>query len=464
MGAAAELRRVRPGPHHTDPVAVLVAEERERAHRLGGVLARLHHFDSASDSTSALAAAATAASSGGRDRAWWEKSKRRRSGATQRPLLAHVVPEDLAQRTVQEVGAGVVAPGTRDGRRRSPPGRPARRRSRRSTVARCTISPGRTGTGCRARAARPVSVAIIPVSPTWPPDLRRRTGCGRGRPRRGRRRASASTATTGRAPRSADSRRTGGAFAVEQRPVGRSSSARPSAGRGRAPGRAGAARPLALETLEVHLGAGLGGHLEGELDREPVGVVQPEGYRHPRTVGRPPWPAAPSRMADPESQGAEEAPSSRSTVSWITVELPRRATGRPPEDRRPPPRTRRGRDRGATPSWSARRDGPPDDAAQDVSASFVGRQHAVGHEHRHRPAVVGQDPQRDVGLSVRAVAQCPVISSATARCTGRNTSVSYERSTRPGAPGGLRSSPAPVSMFVRRAGRSEVPSPAGCTA
>ena len=47
--------------------------------------------------------------------------------------------------------------------------------------------------------------------------------------------------------------------------------------------------------------------------------------------------------------------------------------------------------------------GPAHDAAQHVAATLVGGQDAVGHEHGHGPAVVGQHAQRDVGALVGPV-------------------------------------------------------------
>jgi hypothetical protein len=49
-------------------------------------------------------------------------------------------------------------------------------------------------------------------------------------------------------------------------------------------------------------------------------------------------------------------------------------------------------------------DSPADLAAQHVAPALVGGQHPVSQQERHGPAVVGQDPQRHVGLGVGAVA------------------------------------------------------------
>ena len=45
--------------------------------------------------------------------------------------------------------------------------------------------------------------------------------------------------------------------------------------------------------------------------------------------------------------------------------------------------------------------GAADDAAQHVAALLVRRHHAVGDEERHRAAVLGEDPQRDVAVARR---------------------------------------------------------------
>ena len=52
------------------------------------------------------------------------------------------------------------------------------------------------------------------------------------------------------------------------------------------------------------------------------------------------------------------------------------------------------------PEPTRRQHGAPDDAAQHVAPALVGRQDAVGHQHGHGPAVIGHQPQGDVGLLV----------------------------------------------------------------
>ncbi len=46
---------------------------------------------------------------------------------------------------------------------------------------------------------------------------------------------------------------------------------------------------------------------------------------------------------------------------------------------------------------------PPDDPSQHVATTLVRRQDAVGHQHRHRPPVIGHDSKPHVGLLVTAV-------------------------------------------------------------
>ncbi len=98
-------------------------------------------------STAALAKAKTCASSFLVGAAWWEKSKRSRSGATSEPCWRTWSPRTLAQRPVQEVGAGVVAaqrlaPLAVDGGQ-SRPGRPG---SRPLIRARWAVRPGKAET------------------------------------------------------------------------------------------------------------------------------------------------------------------------------------------------------------------------------------------------------------------------------------------------------------------------------
>ena len=91
-------------------------------------------------------------------------------GRDERALLLHVWPEHLAQRPVQDVRAGVVAP---DGV--APLGVDLRRRllpdfdGRRRQLDEVAVQPGQRVRWCRARAPTPVGVVMVPVSPTWPP-------------------------------------------------------------------------------------------------------------------------------------------------------------------------------------------------------------------------------------------------------------------------------------------------------
>ena len=157
------------GLEHPDDVAVLVAEERDGA--------ELH-----------------------RPRPWWSRRPHRRVGedlavgdpldlgdlvvgdrvvvaeveaqpirSDERAGLLDVLAEHLAQRVVQQVSAGVVAPDRgRAARRRSPPPPAARRRDRTAG------DPRRVPTQARQRRSRVEHLGgavsgIVPVSPTWPP-------------------------------------------------------------------------------------------------------------------------------------------------------------------------------------------------------------------------------------------------------------------------------------------------------
>ena len=50
--------------------------------------------------------------------------------------------------------------------------------------------------------------------------------------------------------------------------------------------------------------------------------------------------------------------------------------------------------------------GPAQDAAQDVAAALVGREHAVVDEHRARAGVLGEDAQAEVGAVVVVAGTC----------------------------------------------------------
>ena len=108
----------------------------------------------------------------GRDRLEVAEVEAQPVGRHQRALLLDVVAEHLAQRPVQDVGAGVVAA---DGvaalavdaaRRPSWPGLDRALDAPR----RVAVQAGQAVGGVDAPRAVPVSVVMVPVSPTWPPD------------------------------------------------------------------------------------------------------------------------------------------------------------------------------------------------------------------------------------------------------------------------------------------------------
>ncbi len=143
----------------------------------------------------------------------------------------------------------------------------------------------------------------------------------------------------------------------------------PAAGVG--PGQFALGRHLALEALGVDLDAGLGRHLHGELDGKAVGVVQPEGRRRP-TPGPSRRAAPPRGSTEPASRVRRNAPSSRSTVSWMRsssrdehgVGAAEHVGHRGDEARRD------GLDHA---QLEGPAHGPADDAAQDVAPALVGR-------------------------------------------------------------------------------------------
>ena len=75
------------------------------------------------------------------------------------------------------------------------------------------------------------------------------------------------------------------------------------------------------------------------------------------------------------------------------------------------------------PDPPALQDRPPHDAAQDVAAVLVGGHDAVGDQERHPARVVGEDPQRAVGVGVLVVAAAAQLARR-ARSAARKWSVS----------------------------------------
>ncbi len=170
VGAAAQLGRVRTGLEHPHDVAVLVAEEGDGAELLGELLRGLVVAHRIVGEDLGVGEVLDADELVGRDGLVVAEVEPQAVGVDQRALLLDVLAEHLAQGPVQQVGGGVVAadgvaPIDVDGHDRVLPlgdlavgdARPrggARRARRRR---------------CRARVAVPVSVRIVPVSPTWPP-------------------------------------------------------------------------------------------------------------------------------------------------------------------------------------------------------------------------------------------------------------------------------------------------------
>ena len=168
--AAAQLDR-RPGFEHADDVAVLVAEEGDRAHRLGLGLGGLEHprplvaqrlgVDQPLDLGDLLVG----------DRLVVREVEPQPVGADVRAGLLDVIAEHPAQRPVQQVRAGVVAA---DGLAAFDVDRRRRRLAGRDLALDQAHRRGAAGSGranvVSSTSARPVSVTIVPVSPTWPPD------------------------------------------------------------------------------------------------------------------------------------------------------------------------------------------------------------------------------------------------------------------------------------------------------
>ena len=110
VGAAAELARDVLDLDHPHPVAVLLAEQRHRAELLGLVARHLHRADRAGSALiHSLTRSSTSRASLGAERGAVGEVEAELVGAHRRAGLAHVGPEQLAQRGVQQVGGGVVA-------------------------------------------------------------------------------------------------------------------------------------------------------------------------------------------------------------------------------------------------------------------------------------------------------------------------------------------------------------------
>ena len=110
VGAATQLERMPAGLEHAHDVAVLVAEERDRTELGGVVLGGLVVAHRVVGEDLVVGEVFDLADLLGRDRLEVAEVEPQAVGRDQRTLLLHVVAEHLAQRPVQDVGAGVVAP------------------------------------------------------------------------------------------------------------------------------------------------------------------------------------------------------------------------------------------------------------------------------------------------------------------------------------------------------------------
>ena len=175
----------------------------------------------------------------------------------------------------------------------------------------------------------------------------------------------------------------------------------------------GAARLLGPPPLDAHvlleLGridgqALLGGELGGEVEREPVGVVQLEdhlagelGLAPPLRggdlvlqAGQPPAQRVVEAglLAGDDPLDQVRAAGHLGVVGTVEVDGHARQLGeqRPVDAEQPRPADR-----------------PADEPAQHVAPTLVGGKDAVGDEQSHRPGVVGQHPQAHVGRGALAV-------------------------------------------------------------
>ena len=292
-------------------------------------------------------------------------------------------------------------------------------------------SPSSARGGARSTIARTgAPAAIVPCSSTtasaWSPSkryasttaprpgraLERRRGPTPGRRPRGR--TASARSFTSRRPSPSSCDRLRGGLDVELarsptnsvvKPASRANAAARSrsACRPSRPPRArgGAARPSARAKPASSIARPCSaGDLGRDLDREAVRVVQPERVVRRRSR------RAPARLRASRSRRraspcrsracARSAPPRPARIRADLVAVLRRARDTP---RRAARRRRRAGASGTAtrrPMPLAVRDGAADDAAQDVAALLVRRDHAVGGEERHAAAVVGEHAQRRV--------------------------------------------------------------------
>ena len=335
------------------------------------------------------------------DAARWLEVEAQAVGRDEGALLVDVVAQHVAQRRVQQVGGGVVA-------------------SDRPRAGRASIEATRLGRGgcspvtrSAVRDRRPAAAAWVSSTRRTPVSVtmsrcrrpgrrpRRRRACGRGRPRRSpsvafeRRPRRGPSSCSARASRPTN---TVGPLGVEQGAVGGLVGRR--AGAAAPPARARAARPSrASKPARSTRDAALGGDLLGELDREAVGVVQAErdvAVSSVRSCDR----ADVERLV--EERRARCAACGRTLLlgssdrhDEVAVADERRVRDLEGLDGGFDERgVSGGVDRAVAPRGEDR---AADDPPQHVAAPLVGREDAVGDEDRHRPAVVGDDAERDVG-------------------------------------------------------------------
>ncbi len=169
VGAAAQLDR-RSRLEHPHDVAVLVAEERDGAERFGLVLGGLERARRRVGERLGVGEALDLGDLVVGDRLVVAEVEAQPVGPHQRAGLLDVVAEHLAQRGMQQVGGGVVAPdgvAPVDVDRRVAPSAPG-------VIVPSTIRatwrrrPGSANV-VSSTSAVPVSVVMVPVSPTWPP-------------------------------------------------------------------------------------------------------------------------------------------------------------------------------------------------------------------------------------------------------------------------------------------------------
>ena len=190
-------------------------------------------------------------------------------------------------------------------------------------------------------------------------------------------------------------------------------------------------------------------HLQGQVDREAVGVVEREGaLPAEHGVARTPYlggglvedrGAGPERLPEGVLLGVGDLRDPLPVAVQLVVGLAHLVAA---DRQQLGQHAVLGAEQAHRPHRAAQQ------PAQHVAATLVARGHAVADQHHRAADVVGDHPEAHVVLVVRRRTVRPVSSSARS-ITGYITSISYMLST-PWSRQATRSRPMPVSMFLLR--------------